>query len=128
MFAPKKIVLSATICFLTRAQAAALGERGVEELQVLKIEETTNGTLTWYGGTSLVSSSASIRDISDSPRAVSLGQGDDQCCVSWSKVATNSLQQKDVLPSAQRSFYQCGSGSRVSGQEWNVLLGGRCLS
>ncbi|KAH8885388.1 hypothetical protein GQ53DRAFT_878825 [Thozetella sp. PMI_491] len=66
--------------------------------------------------------------ISASPRAVCYGQGDDACCISWSKYTALSLQAKNLLPSAQRTLSMCGSMGGVSGQEWNVLLSGTCVS
>jgi len=66
--------------------------------------------------------------MSSEPRAVCLGQGNDQCCISWSKTAKYSMRQKDILPSAQRVFSECGSSYYLSGQEWNVLLDGTCVS
>ncbi len=66
--------------------------------------------------------------VSSSPRAVCLGQGSDQCCISWSKVTFWGIVEKDLLPSVQRVYKECGSGFSNSGQEWNVLLDGTCLS
>jgi len=67
-------------------------------------------------------------DMPVEPRSVCLGQGTDQCCISWSKTTIFSMEQKDVLPSAKRVYSECGPYYSKSGQEWNVLLDGTCVS
>ncbi len=68
--------------------------------------------------------------VAGSPRSVCLGQSSDsgQCCISWSKATIYGLRQKDLLPSSQRVLNEWRYSSSSSGQEWNVLLGGTCLS
>jgi hypothetical protein len=70
--------------------------------------------------------------VSQSPRAVCLGQASRSCCISWSAPIANPqwnrLQQRDLIPSANRTLMSCGGGYQRSGQEWNVNLRETCVS
>ncbi|KAK3356610.1 hypothetical protein B0T25DRAFT_452449 [Lasiosphaeria hispida] len=66
-------------------------------------------------------------NVADGYRAVCLDQGNGQCCISWSKNTSRRIRQNELVPSARRSLNTCGDSNK-SGQEWNVNLGGTCLS
>ncbi|KAK1763901.1 hypothetical protein QBC33DRAFT_622604 [Phialemonium atrogriseum] len=69
-----------------------------------------------------------FRQLSQSPRAVCLGQGGGECCVSWSK-AVSGLEQGDLLNGANFVLQDClKSGNRVSGLTRNVQLQSSCVT
>jgi hypothetical protein len=83
----------------------------------------------YYGPTcqTLIYTLRSDYYLSQSPRAVCLGQGDRQCCISWSKEFKVAPRQTDLAPAAEDTLSQCGMIGK-SGQEWNVMLGQVCVS
>jgi len=161
----KATIASLVLYLLARGQAAAIGDRAPDGLQVIHVDQVGNDTLTWFGSANPVPRAVEDRGLSpldvgcgtndikcstdhiyygptcqtlfstldnnnwlsSSPRAVCLGQGDSQCCISWSRETSSSIQQKNLLPSAKRTLAGCGLYNR-SGQEWNVNLGSTCLS
>ncbi|KAJ7124593.1 hypothetical protein C8R43DRAFT_958645 [Mycena crocata] len=64
--------------------------------------------------------------IGDSPRAVCLGQGGNECCVSWS-AAVGNMPQGDLFNAANKIFNNC-FGSSISGVARNVALNGGCVT
>ncbi|KAJ6532623.1 hypothetical protein B0H19DRAFT_1241918 [Mycena capillaripes] len=68
--------------------------------------------------------------VANSPRAICLGQGSDQSCVSWS-AALGNMSQEDMFPAATKAYANC-PGSTISGLARNVILNGKrvteCLS
>ncbi|KAJ7102395.1 hypothetical protein B0H15DRAFT_329278 [Mycena belliarum] len=73
---------------------------------------------------SLHSNSGTV--IGDSPRSICLGQGGNQCCVSWS-AAVGSLPQGDLFDAAKKIFSSC-FGATISGLARNVNLNGGCVT
>ncbi|KAJ6615984.1 hypothetical protein B0H10DRAFT_1652847, partial [Mycena sp. CBHHK59/15] len=67
--------------------------------------------------------------IDNSPRAICLGQGSNQCCVSWSK-AVGAMLQGGLFSAANKVFNICLAGSAVSqsGLARNVILNGGCVT
>ncbi|KAJ7124594.1 hypothetical protein C8R43DRAFT_1147261 [Mycena crocata] len=71
-------------------------------------------------------SSNSGHVVADSPRAICLGQGGNQCCVSWSG-AVGNMPQGDLFNAANKIFNNC-FGSSISGVARNVALNGGCVT
>ncbi|KAJ7205273.1 hypothetical protein GGX14DRAFT_645217, partial [Mycena pura] len=63
--------------------------------------------------------------IGNSPCSICLGQGGNECCVSWS-VAAGNIQKGDLFNAANDILGTCGGGSTVSGFADNVDLSGTC--
>ncbi|KAJ6604176.1 hypothetical protein DFH09DRAFT_1018105 [Mycena vulgaris] len=64
--------------------------------------------------------------IGNSPRSICLGQGNNQCCVSWSS-PVGSMPQGDLYNAARKVFTTC-YGSTISGLARNVNLNGGCVT
>lgn len=147
---------------LALSRAVAVQTRS-PELEPVKTEPVSNGTLSWFAdplfergvandllasrdpgcGTNNIKCATSnpyhsptCQDlinvlgssiVADGYRAVCLDKGNGQCCISWSKTTSRRIRQDELIPSAKRSLNTCGGPGR-SGQEWNVNLGGTCLS
>ncbi|KAJ7456484.1 hypothetical protein FB451DRAFT_1276107 [Mycena latifolia] len=73
---------------------------------------------------SLNSNSGTV--IGDSPRSICLGQGGNECCVSWS-AAVGAMPQGDLFTAANKIFQDC-FGSTISGLARNVNLNGGCVT
>ncbi|KAJ7153882.1 hypothetical protein C8R43DRAFT_1186704 [Mycena crocata] len=71
-------------------------------------------------------SSNSGHVVGNSPRAICLGQGGNQCCVSWS-AAVGNMPQGDLFNAANKVFHNC-FGSSISGLARNVALNGGCVT
>ncbi|KAJ6473347.1 hypothetical protein C8R47DRAFT_1053805 [Mycena vitilis] len=64
--------------------------------------------------------------VGNSPRAICLGQGGNECCVSWSQ-AVGNMPQIDLYNAANKVFHTC-IGSTISGLARNVNLQGGCVT
>ncbi|KAK6981602.1 hypothetical protein R3P38DRAFT_3113786 [Favolaschia claudopus] len=64
--------------------------------------------------------------IGNSPRSICLGQGGNQCCVSWS-AAVGNMPQGDLFNAANKVFHSC-FGTTISGLARNVELNGGCVT
>ncbi|KAJ7713187.1 hypothetical protein B0H14DRAFT_2413950, partial [Mycena olivaceomarginata] len=65
--------------------------------------------------------------LADSPRAVCLGQGGNQCCVSWN-TAVGSMPEAFLFNVANKIFRKCFSPTFGSGFACNVVLNGGCVT
>jgi hypothetical protein len=65
--------------------------------------------------------------LADSPRAVCLGQGGNQCCVSWNG-AVGNMPEAFLFNAANKIFGTCFSPTFGSGFARNVALNGRCVT
>ncbi|KAJ6465358.1 hypothetical protein C8R45DRAFT_839927 [Mycena sanguinolenta] len=63
--------------------------------------------------------------LGNSPRAVCLGQSNDECCVSW-HTAVGDLPERDLYNAARDTYNQCATGT-VSGAASDVNLNGHCV-
>ncbi|KAF8175969.1 hypothetical protein K438DRAFT_1979475 [Mycena galopus ATCC 62051] len=74
----------------------------------------------------LIAQLDSSTTIGNSPRSICLGQGGNQCCVSWSK-AVGNMPESDLVNAARDIYNGCFSGS-ISGEANNVNLNGVCVT
>ncbi|KAJ7138826.1 hypothetical protein C8R46DRAFT_1136311 [Mycena filopes] len=65
--------------------------------------------------------------IGNSPRSICLGQGGNQCCVSWSAPAGN-IQEGVLFNAANDVLGACTRGGKVSGLARDVELSGTCVT
>jgi hypothetical protein len=66
------------------------------------------------------------KSVANAPRAICLGQQNDQCCVSWS-AAVGTMPQVDLFNAANKAFHSC-FGSTILGLARNVNLNGGCVT
>ncbi|KAJ7456537.1 hypothetical protein FB451DRAFT_1143166 [Mycena latifolia] len=76
---------------------------------------------------SLSSNSGTV--IGASPRSICLGQGGNECCVSWS-AAVGNMPQGDLYNAAKKVYSTClsSSSTTISGLARNVNLNGGCVT
>ncbi|KAJ6473513.1 hypothetical protein DFH09DRAFT_1343540 [Mycena vulgaris] len=65
--------------------------------------------------------------IGNSPRSICLGQGSNQCCVSWSG-AVGDMTESNLSGAANKIFSTCFSATSGSGLARNVDLNGDCVT
>ncbi|KAJ6570895.1 hypothetical protein DFH09DRAFT_1277509 [Mycena vulgaris] len=66
-------------------------------------------------------------NVADSPRAICLGQGGDQCCVSWNR-AVGNMPRALLYNAAKKILDTCFSVTFGSGLARNVNLNGQCVT
>ncbi|KAJ7610031.1 hypothetical protein DFH06DRAFT_1148268 [Mycena polygramma] len=77
--------------------------------------------------TDLIASLNDDTSVKDSPRAICLKQGSDQCCVSWSS-GVGAMVERNLFAPADAIKKQCWSPTFGSGLARNVLLNGACVT
>ncbi|KAJ6602887.1 hypothetical protein DFH09DRAFT_1301883 [Mycena vulgaris] len=75
----------------------------------------------------LINSLSSGTIIGNSPRAVCLGQSNNQCSTSWS-AAVGSMPEVNLFNAAEKIFNPCFSATFGSGLDGNVNLNGGCVT